>query len=91
MGQRRGLTDFEVLEALRVLSLFDSHTQAEKSIQALLGWIEGLQTQIDTLERRLEREDRSAMRFARRADLAAENRTLRLALRDSMSYKRDSL
>ena len=91
MGRRQGLTDFEVLETLRVLSLSSSHAQAEKSIQALLGWIEGLQTRIDTLERRLEGHDRSAMRAAKRADLEAENRALRLALKDSMSYKRDSL
>lgn len=91
MGRRQGLTDFEVLEALRVLSLSDSHAEAQKSIKALLGWIKGLQTRIDTLERRVARDDKSAMRFGRRADLEAENRTLRLALRNSMSYRGVSL
>ena len=65
--------------------------QAEKSIEALLGWIGGLQVQIDTLERRLERQEKSTKRVAKCADLKAENRTLRLALRDAMSYKRASL
>ena len=90
MGRRQGVDDDEILIALRVLSLSDDAT-TENSVDALLAWISGLQARVEFLEQRLITCERLVRRTAKFSDLEAENRALRVALNDSLSYKRASV
>lgn len=84
MGRRQGLDLSESLEALRLLSLSLVDAQPEKTVEALIDWISGMQIRIDALERRVERDKRLIKKAREQAirlgDLEAENRALRLIL-----------
>lgn len=95
MGRRAGLDDLETLAVLRVLSLSCIDEQPEKSVDALLDWIRGLQIRIETLERQINENKKVLSRAGAVrclvGDLEAENRTLRIALNDSLSEARASV